>query len=381
MSEHDFFDEQAMQSRVKAEIVSKYFWAWAKVIIGFQKKNPKFDQKIAYIDLFAGPGRYKNGKASTPIMVIEKAVNDYDLCERLVTILNDRDADCVENLKAEISNISGIEKLKFQPIIKNNVVGEQIAEIYEKKNLIPTLSFVDPWGYKGLSLKLVNSFLKDFGCDCIFFFNYNRINMGLRNPKVIEHINALFGEERADRLRERMEAMEPQDREAEIVNELAIALQELGGKFVLPFCFKDENGRKTSHHLIFVSKHIRGYNIMKRIMADYSSGNDQGVPSFHYSPPASFKQLFLFEFSRPLDDLSDMLMHEYAGMTLRTGDLINEHNVGRPFIEPNYKDVLRELEETERIVAVPTAKERRMSRGKRSFGDNVMVTFPPKESK
>src|SRR5207248_10024637 len=41
-----------------------------------------------------------------------------------------------------------------------------------------TFLFVDPFGYKGLSLQLVNSVIKDWGCDCVFFFNYNRISMG-----------------------------------------------------------------------------------------------------------------------------------------------------------------------------------------------------------
>ena len=60
--------------------------------------------------------------------------------------------------------------------------------------------FVDPWGYKGLSLRLINSVLKDWACECIFFFNYNRINMGLGNDAVKEHMDALFGEERAAEL-------------------------------------------------------------------------------------------------------------------------------------------------------------------------------------
>lgn len=53
----DFFEEQSEQSQVKAAIVSKYFWAWAKIIIAVQQKGGR-DQRIAYIDLFAGPGRY-----------------------------------------------------------------------------------------------------------------------------------------------------------------------------------------------------------------------------------------------------------------------------------------------------------------------------------
>ena len=60
MSTHQFFNEQTEQSAVKATIVSKYFWSWAMIIM------PRAD-KIAYIDLFAGAGRYKDGSKSTPL--------------------------------------------------------------------------------------------------------------------------------------------------------------------------------------------------------------------------------------------------------------------------------------------------------------------------
>src|ERR1700730_14994058 len=81
-------------------------------------------------------------------------------------------------------------------------VDDQIPESFEKKHLVPTFFFIDPWGFKGLSLKLVHSVLKDWGCDCVFFFNFNRINMSLTNPLVRRHMNELFGEEKADGLRE-----------------------------------------------------------------------------------------------------------------------------------------------------------------------------------
>lgn len=35
----DFFSEALEQSQVKTAIVSKYFWAWAKVIIPWAKMN------------------------------------------------------------------------------------------------------------------------------------------------------------------------------------------------------------------------------------------------------------------------------------------------------------------------------------------------------
>ena len=57
-----FFEERQEQSEAKARIVSKYFSAWARVIMPSAQRN---GGKIAYIDLYAGPGRYKDGAAST----------------------------------------------------------------------------------------------------------------------------------------------------------------------------------------------------------------------------------------------------------------------------------------------------------------------------
>ena len=38
MSSKQFFDESREQSRIKSEIVSKYFRAWAKVMVAVAKK-------------------------------------------------------------------------------------------------------------------------------------------------------------------------------------------------------------------------------------------------------------------------------------------------------------------------------------------------------
>ncbi len=273
-----FFEESKEQSRIKAEIVSKYFWVWAKVIVSASKG------RIAYIDLFAGPGRYKDGTKSTPLLVLWKAVGDSDLRKRLVTLFNDKDSENVRSLQTAIESTPEFEQFENKPQVLNNEVGDEIVAEFESMNMIPSLFFVDPWGYKGLSLRLINSVLKNWGSDCIIFFNYNRINMGLNNEFVKEHMDALFGKARAERLRERLEPLSLRERELEIVEELAKALKEMGGKYVLPFRFRDEKGNRASHHLVFVSKHFKGYEIMKEVMAKESSTADQGVPSLEYNP-------------------------------------------------------------------------------------------------
>ena len=326
MSNNQFFDERTEQSAVKAAIVSKYFWSWAKIIMPRSRAG-----KIAYIDLFAGAGRYKDGSKSTPILVLEKAINDDVMRRKLVTIFNDVDEDNSHSLETAIASLPGINTLKYKPQVYNHEIGSEIVKMFEEAALIPTFFFVDPWGYKGLSLRLIDSVLKNWGCDCVFFFNYNRINMGLFNLLVKSHMDALFGVERADELRKRLESLNPKDKELTIVEELAEALKEMGGKYVLPFGFRNDTGNRTTHHLIFVSKNAIGYKIMKEIMASESSKNEQGVASFEYSP-ADARQPLLFSMSRPLDDLEQMLLTKFAGRTLAFEQAYQEHNVGTPYI-------------------------------------------------
>lgn len=368
MADCSFYNAPEEQSIVKSNIVEKYFDAWAKVMMSSQDRYGR-EQKIAYIDLFAGPGRYSDGTISTPIKILRKAIADENLCRRLVSIFNDKDEAFVNSLQNAIEELKGIEKLKYKPKIYHSEVGTEIVKKFEAMHLIPTLFFVDPWGYKGLSLRLINSVLKDWGCDGIFFFNYNRINMGLSNQKVKEHMDALFGEVRSELLSSKICNLSSRKRELTIVEELCAAIKSYGDRYVLPFRFKDQAGNRTTHHLIFVSKNIRGYNIMKDIMGKESSDQLQGVPSFEYSP-ADFmpKQSLLFKLSRPLDELQDMLLSEFTGRRLKMIDIYNEHNVDTPFVDKNYKKALIKHEEEGKIFA---SKHR-----KGSFGDNILVTFP-----
>ena len=375
MTENSFFNEQKEQSLIKARIVEKYFWAWAKVIISKVKKGSSSNQKIAYVDLFAGAGRYKDGSKSTPVKVLETAIADTDMRNMLVSIFNDADVENVNSLQQAIDSIPGIENLKYRPQISKYEVGEDIVKIFQSMKLVPTLFFVDPWGYKGLSLQLVNSVVKDWGCDCIFFFNYNRINMGLNNDAVKEHINALFGQVGADQLRERLKTLTPQERELTVVEYICEALKEMGGKYVLPFRFRHEMGNRTSHHLIFVSKHSKGYGIMKEIMAKESSEQTQGVPSFEYNP-ATLQQPLLFELTRPLDQLESMLLDNFSGKTMTMVEIYDQHHQGKPYIKKNYKTALSNLESQGKItVHSPEDKKRR----KGTFADDLKVTFPVKQ--
>jgi len=158
------------------------------------------------------------------------------------------------------------------------------------------------------------------GCDCIFFFNYNRINPAINNSFVVEQMNDIFGAVRAEQLREKVRGLSPEERRNTIINELAAALREVGGRFVLPFEFRSPHGERTSHYIVFVSKHFLGYHIMKEVMAGLSS-DDGEVRSFEYVPVKSPQLRLLFDLATPhsISTLKKLLASKCAGNILPFG--------------------------------------------------------------
>jgi three-Cys-motif partner protein len=370
-----FFAERTDQSEVKARIVEKYFHAWANVIMPSASSG---DGKIAYIDLYAGPGRYEDGAASTPLLVLEKAIAHPKMSQMLVALFNDVDMNMTDTLQNEINKLPGVGKLKYRPQVLCGEVDKDAEKFFTETRLVPSFTFVDPFGYKGLSLGIVKGVIKDWGCDCVFFFNYNRISAGLTNSAVKQHIDALFGEDRAEDMRVAVKDKTPAMREAFILEQLAQAIKSMGGRYVLPFIFRNETGNRTSHSLVFVSKHFKGYEIMKEIMARESSVAEQGVPSFTYSP-ADASMPLLFSLTTPLDKLKGMLQRDFASQTLTMQQIYQQHSIDRPYIKKNYKAALLNLEQAGQITANPPLKANPLGKGRRAgtFADAVSVTFSP----
>ena len=109
---------------------------------------------------------------------------------------------------------------------------------------------------------------------------------------------------------------------------------------------------------------------MKGIMGNESSKTEQNVPSFSYCT-ADKTMPVLFDLARPLNDLEGLLQKDFAGKTLSMRKIFDNHHVGKPYLDKNYKAALMSLEIKGAITTSPPAAERR----KNTFGDNVIVTF------
>jgi three-Cys-motif partner protein len=306
--EERFFDEPSDASRLKHHIVTDYVVSFTNVLAR--------NRDVGYADLFAGPGVYKNGEKSIPVLITERVVSDERLRRHVRLWFNEGDPALAQQLRKNVFAVPDVGLLAHRPAVTNKVVG---ANLRDKQYSIPTLVFADPCGYKGLSLRMIAAALRGFGNDCLFFFNYRRVNMKLSFPVMDESINGFFSDELAADLRQQIASLKPRAREDAVLDAIREAIRGAGG-IPLGFRFKSSEGGGTSHHLVFASKSPKGANIMKRIMNSCSSQVFDGVGSFEFDPrmPDS-SNLLLFS---PITDLADRLLEVFAGQTLTFDDMV-----------------------------------------------------------
>src|SRR5919201_740642 len=95
----------------------------------------KFGDKIAYLDLFAGAGRYDDGTKSTPLVILEHAIASEKLRARLLTIFNDKDENNTKSLQSAIDALPGVDTLKYAPKVHNAEVGVEIVKLFEQMKM------------------------------------------------------------------------------------------------------------------------------------------------------------------------------------------------------------------------------------------------------
>jgi three-Cys-motif partner protein len=363
----EFFEKPSAASEVKISIVSQYFHMWSQ-LMKMPNNNPS--NKFSYIDLFAGPGYYEDGTSSIPINILNDAINDKEKQKKFLPLFNDSDPQIAEKLKENIENIEGYDKLTFKPKIENKEVDERFKDHFKEANLIPTLLFIDPWGYKGLSLELVGSILKDKGCDCFFFFNYNRINAAVENSSFEDgSIQEVFGKKNTEELKSKLFEKKPFERELITLEFLREKLRTKKGQYTFAIRFKNEQNQKTSHFLILTSKHPLAHSFIKDISFKKATSYLPKMDAFEFDPKQS-KQLQLFDIANP-KYLAEGLKKRFRGKELKVKEIYWDDHMGTPYLKTHYKKALLYLESIGTIEVIKDGKKRR----KGTLGEEKFVKF------
>jgi three-Cys-motif partner protein len=101
-------------------------------------------------------------------MVLERAIADEALSKLLVPMFNDADPENVASLQSCLDSLPGKEWLKNAPLILCSEVGKDAESMFTRARNCPTFSFIDPFGYKGLSRGIIQSVIKNWGAIAYF---------------------------------------------------------------------------------------------------------------------------------------------------------------------------------------------------------------------
>jgi three-Cys-motif partner protein len=351
-------------TRAKHEILRRYLQAWQAILArgGFQD--------LVYIDGFAGPGRYSGGEDGSPIIALKNAlglVGHQHKLRHLFFLFVEKD----ENRAGVLRQV--VDDLERPGWIRVKVAGDQTFEeafsefiaFYELKGkrLPPTFAFIDPFGWKGAPLSIVQKIMSYPSCEVLVNFMYEEINRFLGHPDQEKNFDSFFG---TNGWREALAIQTPRERNRFLHDLYAAQLRKVAAvKYVRSFQMKNDRD-VTDYYLFHATNSLKGLQKMKEAMWRVDESGE-----FTFSDATDPNQLVMFERAPRIDVLQRQLLDEFAGKETTVG-LVEEFVLAQTaFRDTHYKSILRdfELSEPALLTTVNAAPGRR--RG--TFGDPKMV--------
>lgn len=301
-------------TEAKHRLLRAYLNAWFPIII-------KNESRVAFIDGFAGPGRYKGGEPGSPIVAIETLVDHASFdrmdCTFLFKFIEAEPARAMlleqnlTQLEADRGGLPknvqwGVEQCAFMQSVHAFLDG-----LEANRRLIPAVALVDPFGFSGVPMKDIGQFLRWPKCEVIFNLMFDSINRFATAGNVDRHLEELFG---SAEYRNAPSSGLP--RRQFLVDLYMRQLRDVGGfDYVRALEMVNDRGR-TGNYLVFGTHHPRGLTCMKRAMweLDPEHGTrfsvDDQLQTSLYGPG-------LFGTGPDLGPLRTQLIGQFAGQAVR----------------------------------------------------------------
>lgn len=232
----------------------------------------RWNPRIAYVDCFAGPGRYLGGEPGSPIVALEiarKFIARGTLSpERLIFVAIEADKRYFEHLRTRCNDylahhpeLSSVMMKLLQGRYDEKVASVQADIQRLSVRAIPTFYLIDPFGVKNLPFDLLPPLLRPHGNELMFNLMYEETNRFMGRPEFEAHLDAMFGEEAWRALRT---AAGPHRKQL-LVDYFKSRLVAAGARYVQVFEMRNRSNA-SDYFLFFATKNLRGVEVMKEAM-------------------------------------------------------------------------------------------------------------------
>lgn len=345
-------------SAAKHKILETYLKAWFPIIC-------RWNNRVNYIDGFAGPGKYTGGEDGSPIIALDVAINHTtELKNQINFIFIEKDDDRAEYLKKEIVTHTIPRNFNWQ-VVNGEFHSEtmELLDYLDKDNntLAPTFAFIDPFGFSGIPFNIIERLLAIPKVEVFLTFMVDSINRFIEDDKTGQHIKELFGSDDVEKIIE-----DSEEREKDLRAFYQKKLEE-NANFVRYFKMCDNNDR-TIYYLFFATNNELGNVRMKEAMWKV---DDEGL--YRFSDATDVNQIVLFQ-NDYKENIFTILKSEFGTDKIDVIDLKKFIENKTPYLEKHLKDALR-YAEANNLIEVEPIKSDGSKRIKGTFPNGVLVNI------
>jgi three-Cys-motif partner protein len=313
-------------TEVKHVILRKYLNVWLPIL-------SIWNSRIVYVDGFSGPGEYLKGEDGSPIIAI-KSVSEHRLSLKaeIVMIFIEERKDRCSFLKNKLENTKIPSNISYEVVCGEfrNVISDALDQIEKKGlSLAPTFVFIDPFGFKGISMDVIKRIMNNQKCEVLITFMYEEIDRFLSLPSNEKHITEMFGTEDWKGVPEKG----PKER-MEFLHSLYFKQLEAFANIKFIRSFKMTNKfNKVDYFLFFGTNSFLGLEKMKDAMWKVDKTGSFEFSDATYSP----FQGVLFEERPNFFQLKKIIVEKFKGKEITSKKLGDFIVLKTSFLRSHYK--------------------------------------------
>ena len=274
--------ERSSHTEGKHLVLENYLKAWFPIMA---RRN----QRILFVDGFAGPGKYLGGEEGSPIVAMRtwaEHVARPKIKAEVIFVFIEEKAERARHLERLVdrwdAKLPESAKAHVWPGTFDSQMTKVLDQLDEQETrMAPALVMMDPFGIKGIPIRVVERILGNEKCEVYITFMWQAINQRMTTPEFEYHMTQLFG---TDAWKDAI-SLEGRERKLALHDLYGRQLKAAGARQVVHFHLL--KGKRLKYSIFFGTGHTLGSDRMKAAIwkagptGDFSfRGGEQAQISF-----------------------------------------------------------------------------------------------------
>ncbi len=246
-------------TRGKHLVLKYYMEAWLPILT-------RWNQRVLFIDAFAGPGEYQGGEPGSPVIALDALIEHRarkQMRGEVVYLFIEKEEDRSNYLKALL-------KARYNRLPDNctwEVINSKFDETLpraldaieqQQKQSAPAFVMIDPFGLSDTPMRTVATVLANEKSEVYVSFMYEAMNRFVDHPHLERHLDELFG----CREWRKAKVMVEDARRDFLFSLYKDQLKSNGAKYVIHFELYE--GARLKYAIFFGTGNLLGCNRMKQ---------------------------------------------------------------------------------------------------------------------